>query len=59
VIDPIIKENRRTTYEWDKFMSKYGLIVNYDDLTDDAKAEACKLAEAQGERWNRIELANA
>jgi hypothetical protein len=57
MIDPTTKENKRTTHEWDTFLSKHGPIVNYEDLDDDAKAEACKLAEAQGERWNRIELA--
>lgn len=46
------KLNKRTTYEWNEFMKKYG--SNYDELSEEGKRVACNLAEKQGERSAEI-----
>ena len=50
----IEKENRRTTFEWEAFLKKYGPINNYDDLSQEGKEASLELAEKQGLRSKRI-----
>lgn len=54
LVDLVDKDNKRTGYEWNNFLLKYGPINNYDDLSEEGKQAACNLAEKQADRFMKI-----